>query len=308
MPSDDARQQRVPLGPVGGYVIRNLSRFRGRLTYRELSERLSQLGRPIPTLGLSRIERGERRVDVDDLMALAIALGVNPIALLIPEDAGPDEVIDLTPRLRLKARDARDWITGWTLLPENDVVTWPQAEGVRLVREVAFLRNELYAMEEQLAATRQRAMEEALAAAGTAQQPKREDELPSVATAIVTSSRGVLVGRRNDGKPPWTFIAGEVEEGETPEFAATREVKEETGLEARARDEIGRRVHPRTGREMIYIAAEPVRPDDLEVFVGDEAELAEVRWVTLAEADELMAEYGMYEPVHEYLAREIGEA
>ena len=44
------------------------------------------------------------------------------------------------------------------------------------------------------------------------------------------------------------------------------------------------------------------------MFVGDEAELAEVRWVTLAEADELMAEYGMYEPVHEYLAREIGEA
>ena len=59
---------------------------------------------------------------------------------------------------------------------------------------------------------------------------------------------------------------------------------------------------------MIYIAAEPVRPDDLEVFVGDEDELAEVRWVSLAEADELMAEYGMFEPVHEYLAREIGEA
>ena len=62
------------------------------------------------------------------------------------------------------------------------------------------------------------------------QQPNREDKLPSVATAIVTCSRGVLVGRRNDGKPPWTFIAGEVEEGETPEFAAAREVKEETGL------------------------------------------------------------------------------
>ena len=134
--------------------------------------------------------------------------------------------------------------------------------------------------------------------------PTEETKLPSVATAIVTSSRGVLVGRRNDGKPPWTFIAGEVEEGETPEFAATREVKEETGLEARARDEIGRRVHPRTGREMIYIAAEPVRPDDLEVFVGDEAEPAQVRWVSLAEADQLMSEYGMFPAVHEHLERE----
>ena len=59
---------------------------------------------------------------------------------------------------------------------------------------------------------------------------------------------------------------------------------------------------------MIYIAAEPVRPDDLEVFVGDEAELAEVRWVSLAEADELMAEYGMFPAVHEHLERELGEA
>jgi len=55
---------------------------------------------------------------------------------------------------------------------------------------------------------------------------------------------------------------------------------------------------------MIYLAARPVRGTD--VFVGDEDELAEVRWVSLAEADELMAAYGMYEPVHEHLAREIG--
>ena len=27
---------------------------------------------------------------------------------------------------------------------------------------------------------------------------------------------GVLAGRRNDGKPPWTFIAGEQEPGERP--------------------------------------------------------------------------------------------
>jgi 8-oxo-dGTP pyrophosphatase MutT (NUDIX family) len=109
-----------------------------------------------------------------------------------------------------------------------------------------------------------------------------------VAAAIVTSSRGVLAGKRNDGKPPWTFIAGEVEPGETAPFAAVREVKEETGLEARAKHEIGRRVHPKTGRTMIYVAAEPVRQDDLDVFVGDTDELAEVRWLSLAEADELL--------------------
>jgi 8-oxo-dGTP pyrophosphatase MutT (NUDIX family) len=124
-----------------------------------------------------------------------------------------------------------------------------------------------------------------------------------VAAAIVTSTRGVLAGRRNDGKPPWTFIAGEVEPGEIAPFAAVREVKEEAGLEVRAGREIGRRVHPKTGRTMIYIAAEPVRPDDLDVFVGDTDELAEVRWLSLAEADELLP--GMFEPVRDFLERAL---
>jgi 8-oxo-dGTP diphosphatase len=138
----------------------------------------------------------------------------------------------------------------------------------------------------------------------TPQHPNQEDTLPSVVTAIVTSELGVLVGRRNDGRPPWTFISGEQEPDERIEDTAIREVKEETGLEVTAGETIGERDHPRTGRHMIYMAARPVR--DTEVIVGDEEELAEVRWVSLAEADELMAEYGMFGPVHEYLAQEIG--
>ena len=136
---------------------------------------------------------------------------------------------------------------------------------------------------------------------GTEQAPAVQQ--PIVA-AIVMSDRGVLVGKRNDRTPPWTFIAGEVEPGEMPADAAEREVKEETGLEVRAGHVIGERDHPATGRHMIYMAARPVRGTD--VFVGDEAELAEVRWVSLAEADELLP--GMFGPVHEYLARKLGEA
>ena len=101
-----------------------------------------------------------------------------------------------------------------------------------------------------------------------------------------TSSLGVLVAKRNDGKPPWTFIAGEIEPGESPADAAVREVKEETGLRIRSGRVIGRRVHPQTGRTMVYMAARPTHGTD--AFVGDAQELAEVRWVTLAQADELM--------------------
>jgi 8-oxo-dGTP pyrophosphatase MutT (NUDIX family) len=123
-----------------------------------------------------------------------------------------------------------------------------------------------------------------------------------VVAAIVTADKRVLVGRRNDGKPPWTFIAGEIEPGESPADAAVREVKEETGLLVKAGHVIGRRVHPKTGRTMIYMAALPTHGDD--IFVGDEDELAEVRWADLEEADQLLP--GMFEPVHTYLTRIIG--
>ena len=97
---------------------------------------------------------------------------------------------------------------------------------------------------------------------------------------------------------------GEQEPGEPPEETAIREVKEETGCEVDAGQIIGERNHPGTGRHMIYIAAKPARTTRL--IVGDEAELAEVRWASLAEADELLP--AMFGPVREYLARELGGA
>ena len=113
---------------------------------------------------------------------------------------------------------------------------------------------------------------------GTVAEPSNVPEPEPVVAAIVTSRAGVLIARRNDGKPPWTFIAGKIEPGESPADAAVREVKEETGLRIRAGGIIGRRVHPATGRTMVYMAARPTHGTD--VFVGDPEELAEVRWVT----------------------------
>ena len=136
--------------------------------------------------------------------------------------------------------------------------------------------------------------------------PEEEGMARPIATAIVTSERGVLVGQRRDGRPPWTFISGEVEPGESPAFAASREVKEEATLDVEVGDLIGERDHPKTGRHMYYLAATPTH--GTEIFVGDDDELAEVRWVSLAEADELMKDYGIFDKVREHLARELGES
>ena len=54
---------------------------------------------------------------------------------------------------------------------------------------------------------------------------------------------------------------------------------------------------------MIYYAARPTH--GTEIHLGDKGELLEVRWVSLAEADELLP--GMFGPVREHLARELGE-
>jgi 8-oxo-dGTP diphosphatase len=126
---------------------------------------------------------------------------------------------------------------------------------------------------------------------------------PSVITAIVTSERGVLIGHRHDGRPPWTFIAGEQEPGEAYPDTIIREVKEEAGLEIVAGDVIGERVHPKTGRHMVYVAARSARDDELDVSVGDPDELSEVKWATLVEADELLP--GMFEPVREHLSHTL---
>lgn len=63
--------------------IRRIRQERG-LSYAELSRRLAATGHPILDTGLLKIEKGERRVDVDDLVALAVALETTPNRLLLP--------------------------------------------------------------------------------------------------------------------------------------------------------------------------------------------------------------------------------
>jgi transcriptional regulator with XRE-family HTH domain len=76
--------RKVELGEVGHTVAAQVHqiRERRRLSLQALSQRLAQLGRPILPSGLSKLEAGTRRVDVDDLVALADALETTPSVLL----------------------------------------------------------------------------------------------------------------------------------------------------------------------------------------------------------------------------------
>ena len=76
-----------PLGPSGRAVAANIRRLldEQNLKFVDLANRLKDLGRPIPPLGLRKIVGETRRVDADDLVALAVALGVSPVSLLMPK-------------------------------------------------------------------------------------------------------------------------------------------------------------------------------------------------------------------------------
>lgn len=107
-------------GPLTAHIAASLRRVREaqRVTYTELVQRLSDLGRPIPILGLRRIEKGERRVDIDELVALARALRVPAITLLFPLDAS-GRVVELLPGVLAEPRDAMRWFTGEGPMPHG---------------------------------------------------------------------------------------------------------------------------------------------------------------------------------------------
>ena len=136
-----------------------------------------------------------------------------------------------------------------------------------------------------------------------AEEPSTRPEPVPVVVAIVSTHLGVLTARRRDGKPPLTFISGEIEPGESPADAAIREVKEETGLVIKTGRILGRRVHPQTGRSLTYVAAWPASADT-GIAVVDEDELAAVQWMSFTEVTDVMGS-NLFEPVRKHLKRTL---
>ena len=267
--------------PYSKLLARNIAAARTRLQLRQsdLAERLRNQGVPWYPQTVSEAEQGRRAIRAAELLPLAIALETTVTVLTSPP---PEMAAVIVPSGEVIGAQRITRLDGSTVWEGNRLRV---AQSARQEPLIESLIAERLAEAEALKAVREELRRPRLA----------------VVAAIVTSPLGVLVGRRRDESPPWTFIAGEQEPGEQPEDTAVREVKEEAGLEIAAGEILGERDHPRTGRRMVYMAGYPAR--GTKVIVGDEAELSEVRWVSLAEADELLP--GMYGPVREHLAREL---
>jgi hypothetical protein len=112
------------LGPVGDRVAANVKALRTdrSMSLTDLSRKLTDLGRPVQAAAIRRIEnavepvdsekeRKPRRVDVDDLVALAVALDTSPNRLLL-EGAGTGRALEITPKVTASEDSAWRWARG----------------------------------------------------------------------------------------------------------------------------------------------------------------------------------------------------
>jgi ADP-ribose pyrophosphatase YjhB (NUDIX family) len=135
----------------------------------------------------------------------------------------------------------------------------------------------------------------------------------SAGGVVVRRLRGrwMLAAIRPGGKPQgvWALPKGLVSEGERPEDTALREVAEETGVEAMSLGKLGdvRYVYTRGGERIFKIVSFYLlryrrgRLGDLPP--GLAFEVAEARWLPLAEAPRLLAYRGEREMAERALAR-----
>jgi 8-oxo-dGTP diphosphatase len=132
------------------------------------------------------------------------------------------------------------------------------------------------------------------------------NDRPSIVAAIIVDDGKVLMVRRRvrEGTLSWQFPAGEAESGETAEMTAVRETREETALDVSADKVLGERVHPATGRHMVYVAC---RVTGGTARVEDADEIAEVAWCGLSQL-RTNVPTGLFQPVEDYLTATLAPA
>lgn len=124
------KASRVELGPTGIAFAENMKRLRVAqgLSLRELADVLKENRHVIAHSGLSKIENKTRRVDVDDLMAIAVALGVPPLALLLPIARSPYDNVELSGWGSEIVLNAWKWATtGSPLIADKEQSTLEEA-------------------------------------------------------------------------------------------------------------------------------------------------------------------------------------
>ena len=108
----ESRQRGNPAGNTNAHVAANLRSARQAIgmDLRTFSERVKETGRAMSPSALSKIENGDRRVDVDDLTVFAYILQTTPATLLAPpEGASPPTGV---PSGQYNLEEIQAWVRG----------------------------------------------------------------------------------------------------------------------------------------------------------------------------------------------------
>jgi Helix-turn-helix domain len=121
--TENEKVDRTAVSRVFGQQVKAVREsLQPRVTQSKLAKRLKDLGVPMGQVTIARIENGERRVTVDDALALAAALGVNPKNLLSGIYA--HEPVPVTPKLKLTPSHMLWWFEGTRPPPGTDERTY----------------------------------------------------------------------------------------------------------------------------------------------------------------------------------------
>jgi transcriptional regulator with XRE-family HTH domain len=128
-------------GPVGDRARGNLRQLRENrgLSQAQLAGAAERLGRPMTMQIVGKTEQGDRRIDIDDLVAFAVALCTTPNRLLLTGTAAERELVGLAPEVSVPELAAWRWATGDLPLPKS-CDAWQLQMVLDSDREARFIR------------------------------------------------------------------------------------------------------------------------------------------------------------------------
>lgn len=106
---------------------------------RTFAERVKETGRAMSPSALSKIENGDRRVDVDDLTVFAFILQTTPAALLAPLDVvSPPTGV---PSGQFNLEEIQVWVRGQAKLTTEDLARYWKDEYYSAVSSIHYYEN-----------------------------------------------------------------------------------------------------------------------------------------------------------------------
>lgn len=121
----EKRQRGNPSGNTNAHVAANLRTARQAIgmDLRTFADRIKETGRAMSPSALSKIENGDRRVDVDDLTVFAYILRTTPAKLLTPSEGATTAPAGV-PDGRFNDEEVQMWIQGSVKLTTEDLVRY----------------------------------------------------------------------------------------------------------------------------------------------------------------------------------------